>query len=342
MNKIDILSMSLAKLVQWFTDRGEKSFRAKQVLKWIYLRQADSFEEMTDIRKDLRVTLSKHFEILRLSVEDVQISTDGSQKYLLKLSDGQFVESVLMPEKNHYTLCISSQIGCAMGCKFCRTATLGLKRNLTAGEIIAQVRDAKYRATTMPLTNVVFMGMGEPLANVDNIILAIDAMVRTDSGLKISHNRITVSTAGLVPQMAILGKLTKVNLAISLNASNNDVRQQLMPINQKYPITTLLTACKNYPITKKRRITFEYILIQGINDRKEDAIALTHLLHPKRAKINLIPYNEYPQSSFKAPSEDVIDMFLETLAKNHFTVMVRRSKGQDINAACGQLAGMYL
>ena len=341
--KANIFDLSLSELADWFVERGEKSFRAKQILKWVYLHQADSFEEMTDVRTDLRSTLADFFTISRLPVKNIQTSADGSQKYVLELRDGQIIESVLMPEKDHSTLCVSTQIGCAMACRFCRTAALGFRRNLTAGEIIAQVRDAKQLAPpSLPLTNVVFMGMGEPLANIDNVLLAIKAMTRFDSGLKISHNRITVSTAGLASQMAKLGEATNVNLAVSLNATTNDLRNKLMPINHTYPIEELLHACQTYPITKKRRITFEYILLKGINDSEKDALALTRMLHPKRAKINVIPFNEHPESAFESPPEETIDRFLNVLVKHHFTVMVRRSKGRDINAACGQLAGNYI
>ena len=230
--KTDILEMSREKLIFWLADRKIASYRADQIQKWVYLRQADSFEPMTNISKEIRALLSQHFVIGRLAAEKIETSRDGSRKYLFKLKDGKYIESVLIPERDHYTLCVSSQVGCAQGCLFCLTAAGGFERNLTRGEIIAQVRDIKNElADPMRLTNIVFMGMGEPLANYKNLVSAISVITDTDAGLRLANRRVTVSTAGLVSRLADLGRDTRVNLAVSLNATDNDTRDRLMPIN---------------------------------------------------------------------------------------------------------------
>jgi 23S rRNA (adenine2503-C2)-methyltransferase len=272
-------------------------------------------------------------------VDAVAESEDGSRKYRLRLADGAAVEAVVMPERDHSTLCVSSQVGCAMGCRFCRTGEHGLVRNLTRGEIVAQVRDLVREADPgLPPTNIVFMGMGEPLANFDALVGALDTLTDNDYGLKFSGQRITVSTAGLVPRMADLGRKTRVNLAVSLNATEDETRTRLMPINRTYPLQTLLDACRRYPLQKGRRITFEYILIAGVNDSEADARRLAKLLRPNRSKINLIPFNPHPGSVFSRPSEETILSFQKILLDSHYTTIIRRSKGQDIAAACGQLA----
>ncbi|QTA87344.1 23S rRNA (adenine(2503)-C(2))-methyltransferase RlmN [Desulfonema magnum] len=339
-SKTDIKELTHEQLMSWFQERQMASYRARQILKWIYLRQADTFDVMTDLGKSLRETLSDHFTISRLKKEQVEISKDGSEKYLFKLEDGKYIETVLIPEKDHYTLCISTQVGCAQGCAFCKTAAGGFTRNLTRGEIIAQVRDVSnnIRDNTMRLSNVVLMGMGEPLANYKNVVSAISVMTDNDFGLRISNRRITVSTAGLVPRLSDLGRDTNVSLAISLNATDNMTRDSLMPINRKYPIEQLLRACSEYPLQRGRKITFEYILIKEINDSINDAKRLIKLLRPIRAKINLIPFNEHEGSDFKRPEASAIFQFQEILHKNNYTAMIRHSKGQDISAACGQLS----
>ena len=337
LKKTDIKELTNDQLVLWLQSKGLEPYRAVQILKWIYLRQADTFDIMTDVGKQIRGLLSRHFSIARLETARIEISQDGSKKYLFKLNDGKYVESVLIPEKDHYTLCISSQVGCAQGCRFCLTARGGLVRNLTRGEIIAQVRDiSKCLGGSKRLTNIVLMGMGEPLANYSNVVSAINTI--TDSnGLGFSSRRLTVSTAGLVPKLSDLGRDTTVNLAISLNATDNKTRNMLMPINRKYPLEKLLDACAGYPLLSRRRITFEYVLIKGVNDSIKDAKRLVKLLRPIRAKINLIPFNEYEGSEFNRPEESAILNFKETLNKNNYTAIIRYSKGQDISAACGQL-----
>ncbi|MEJ2655831.1 MAG: 23S rRNA (adenine(2503)-C(2))-methyltransferase RlmN [Desulfobacterales bacterium] len=334
----DIKELSKDNLIVWLKRREIKPYRAGQILKWIYLRQADTFEAMTDIKKEIRQQLSHYFYIHRLQKARIETSQDGSKKYLFKLGDGKYVESVLIPEKDHYTLCISSQVGCAQGCRFCLTARGGFTRNLTKGEIVAQVRDVALDiGGSKRLSNIVMMGMGEPLANFSNVVDAIHIMTDKDTGLGFSNRRVTVSTSGLVPKLIDLGRETTVNLAVSLNATENQTRDMLMPINRKYPIEQLLKACENYPLMPRRKITFEYILIKGINDSQENAERLARLLRPIRAKINLIPFNTYEKSEFQRPEDAVILRFKEILSKTNYTAIVRYSKGQDISAACGQL-----
>jgi 23S rRNA (adenine2503-C2)-methyltransferase len=334
----NIIEFTRAQLVAWLTEQGIAPYRADQILKWIYLRQADSFNLMTDLSKDIRGLLAQHFVIGRLEVDKIETSRDGSRKYLFKLSDGKHIESVLIPERDHYTLCVSSQVGCAQGCLFCLTATGGFERNLTRAEIIAQVRDIKNELDDPDqLRNIVFMGMGEPLANYKNLVSALDTLTDNDAGLCFATRRITVSTAGLVPKLGALGRDTKVNLAISLNAIDNDTRSRLMPINRVYPLESLLKACRQYPLPAGRRITFEYILLKGINDSESDARRLVKLLQPIRCKLNLIPFNPHEGCNFKRPTESVIQAFFDILFAKNYTVIIRRSKGQDISAACGQL-----
>ncbi|MBW2252795.1 MAG: 23S rRNA (adenine(2503)-C(2))-methyltransferase RlmN [Deltaproteobacteria bacterium] len=322
-NKTDIKELSTEKLASWLEDNEIEPYRSAQILKWIYLKQVDSFDMMTDLSKEVRKLLSLTFSIKRLEKVTVKKSQDGSKKYLFRLKDGNHIESVLIPEKDHYTLCISSQVGCAQGCSFCLTAKDGFTRNLTKDEIVSQVRDVKKdHADPKPVTNIVFMGMGEPLANYKNVVDAVNTILET---------------AGLVQKLSSLGRETTVNLAVSLNATENETRSILMPINKKYPIEKLLDACRRYHLKPRRRITFEYILLKGINDSTNDANRLVKLLRSIRAKINLIPFNEYEGSIFRRPEESVVNRFLEILHKNGYTAIIRHSKGQDICAACGQL-----
>jgi 23S rRNA (adenine2503-C2)-methyltransferase len=297
---------------------------------------------MTNLGKPLRADLQAFFVNRRLEVEKESASQDGSLKRLFRLSDGMHIETVLIPEKDHYTLCISSQVGCAQGCRFCMTARGGFVRNLSAGEIISQVRDFQKGVDEkegMPLTNIVLMGMGEPLANYKSVLQALTMITNGNYGLKFSTRRVTLSTAGLVPRLADLGRDTQVNLAVSLNAADDETRTRLMPINRKYPLDQLIDACRRYPLPPRRKITFEYILMQGVNDGLDDARRLVKLLRGVKAKINLIPFNEHPGSDFKRPQAEQINRFQEFMADHHYTVIVRHSKGQDIGAACGQLRG---
>ncbi len=340
---MNIIELTRDQLLAWLKERDIAAYRTDQILKWIYLRQADSFDQMTDISKNVRGLLAEHFEIGRLAVERTETSRDGSRKYLFKLEDGKRIESVLIPERDHFTLCVSSQVGCAQGCLFCLTATGGFERNLTRAEIIGQVRDIKNDLENPEqLRNIVFMGMGEPLANYNHLVSALDTITDNDYGLRFATRRITVSTAGLVPRFDALGRDTKINLAISLNATDNDTRSRLMPINRKFPIEDLLDACRDYPLPAGRRITFEYILLKDVNDTVADAKRLAKLLRPIRCKVNLIPFNPHGGCAFERPSEHVIQAFFKILFDKNYTVIIRRSKGADISAACGQLRARSL
>ncbi len=340
-NKTDIQDLTGDRLRAWLADYGIRSFHADQVLRWVYRRQSDDFVAMTDLSKTLRRLLDDHFCLKRLAVDRVAVATDGTRKFLFGLPDGQQVETVLIPERGHHTLCISTQVGCAQGCRFCMTARGGLVRNLTCGEIIAQVRDvaALAAAEGLNLTNVVIMGMGEPLANYRHVVDALSVITDSDCGLGFSSRRVTLSTVGLVPRLADLAADTRVNLAVSLNAADDETRSALMPTNRRYPLETLMAACRAYPLAPRRRITFEYILIAGINDRPGDARRLVSLLHGIRAKVNLIPFNEHPACDFRRPAQAVIDAFQRQLLDAGQTAVVRYSKGGDIAAACGQLRG---
>jgi len=337
-DKTDIKELTKNELTAWLEARGIEPYRAGQILKWIYTRQADTFDMMTDLGKDARKLLSYHFAIERIEKMRVETSKDGSMKYLFRLGDGNHIESVVIPEKDHCTLCLSSQVGCAQGCRFCLTARGGLVRNLKAGEIIAQIQEVRNDLDDLKsLKNIVLMGMGEPLANYRNVVKAIHVITDSEAGLKFSNRRVTISTAGLVPKLSDLGRDTKANLAVSLNATDNRTRSMLMPINKKYPIEQLLDACRRYHLPPRRRITFEYVLIKSVNDSPEDATRLAGLIRPIRSKINLIPFNEYQGSKFKRPEESTIRRFQEILIDRKYTAVIRHSRGQDISGACGQL-----
>ncbi len=333
----DIKDMAESDLAAWLGRHDIASYRAGQIFRWIYHRNAQTFWEMTDLSKTLRHWLSQHFTISHFQAEKTNVSRDGSRKYLFPLTDGHHVESVLIPEGDHWTLCISSQVGCAMGCRFCLTGTGGFIRNLTPGEIINQVCAAKASVPPPhPLTNIVFMGMGEPLANYENVLKAICVFLGSD-GLQFSKRRVTLSTVGMASAIDALGKDASLNLAVSLNAADNVTRSRIMPVNDAYPLDVLLSACKRFPVPAGRRLTFEYVLLSQINDRAEDAIRLAELLKPFRAKINLIPFNPFEGSPFKRPPNETILAFQDLLVQHHFTVLIRWSKGRDIGAACGQL-----
>jgi 23S rRNA (adenine2503-C2)-methyltransferase len=336
--RINLLDVSREWLGGWLAERGIAPYRADQVLTWVYRRQEESFAAMSNIAKDVRALLAQHFRVARLAVRARQTAADGTRKFLFGLEDGESIETVLIPERGHYTLCVSSQAGCAQNCRFCLTAKSRLRRNLSPGEILAQVRDVRKEIPDPEqLTNIVFMGMGEPLANLDNLLAALALITDSIIGLGFAAKRVTVSTAGLVPQMLEFGRRSRVSLAVSLNAADNATRSRLMPINRTYPLEALLEACRSYPLPPGRRITFEYILIKGVNDAPEDARRLARLLHPIRCKVNLIPFNPHAGSGFERPAEQAILAFQEVLLRKHFTAIIRHSKGQDISAACGQL-----
>lgn len=333
MEKVDIKNFCLEDLEAFLQGLGKEKYRAKQIFKWLYQRGATSFDEMTNLSKDFRQELALQARITSLQPEKVEKSVDGTKKYLFVLEDGSSIESVLIPEEDRATLCVSTQVGCAMGCRFCLTGSFSLKRNLSCSEIINQVCAAQ---TTDRITNIVLMGMGEPLANLENVISALKIMTCPD-GFQISNRRVTVSTSGLVPEIEKLGRAVIVNLAVSLNATTDEQRDLLMPINRKYPLATLIAACRNFPLPNRRMITIEYVMVRGINDTIEDARRLVKLLKGIPVKVNLIPFNEYDGCEFRKPEQESIDRFHRHLLDKNLTVITRASRGADISAACGQL-----
>lgn len=334
-SKIDIKNFSLPELEQFLSGKGKERFRATQIFKWLYQKDARSFAEMSNISKDLRQELEDTAFISNLEPSALETGVDGTRKYLFTLDDGDAVESVLIPIEDRTTLCISSQVGCAMKCEFCLTGTFKLSRNLTTSEIVNQVCAVKR---DMPVTNIVFMGMGEPLHNLENVIRAI-RILQDDNGMQFSTRKVTVSTCGLVPEMAELGRAVTVNLAVSLNATTDELRNRIMPVNRTYPLKALLQACREFPLPSRRKITIEYVMMGGVNDSLDDAKRLLRLISDIPNKVNLIPFNEHEGCSFKAPSQAAIDAFHSYLIDRHVTVITRDSRGGDISAACGQLKG---
>jgi 23S rRNA (adenine2503-C2)-methyltransferase len=335
---VDLKELTLPELEQLMATWGQPKFRARQLVKWLYKGVGD-FEAMTDIARPFRAELSARARLSRLTTAQVQVAADGTRKFLFALEDGNLIESVLIPEAGHYTLCVSSQVGCAQGCRFCLTARRGLIRNLTAGEIVNQILAVRQNLPDeQPLSNLVFMGMGEPLANFAALVRALGT-ITAPWGLNFSFRRITVSTAGLAPFIPRLGAEARCNLTVSLNAPDDETRNRLMPINQRYPLAELLNSCRNFPLPRHRRITFAYVLLDGINDAPRQARQLARLLHGFRAKINLIPFNRHPRLPYGPPPEARTLEFQEILRKANYTVLIRESRGQDIHAACGQLAG---
>ncbi len=323
---------------------GVEGFRLRQLWQWIYCRGATDFEQMTSLSKAVRAMLSDYFVVGRPMVSMHQQSTDGTQKWLLRFPDGKEVESVHIPETDRGTLCVSSQVGCTLTCKFCHTGTQRWVRNLEAPEIVGQVMLARDAFGEWPapehdrsLTNIVLMGMGEPLYNYDNVARAM-RIVMDGEGLGISKRRITLSTAGVVPMIGQVGAELGVNLAISLHAVRDELRDELVPINRKYPLEQLMQACRDYPgLSNARRITFEYVMLKGVNDSLADAKAMVELLQGIPAKINLIPFNPWPGSVFECSSNNAIRRFADFLSEQNMSAPIRHARGQDIMAACGQL-----
>jgi 23S rRNA (adenine2503-C2)-methyltransferase len=292
---------------------------------------------MTDLPRSLRERLAAEAYLGSFTVQTVSRSADGTDKFLFVLEDGNCIESVLIPEKKHHTICLSTQLGCAMGCAFCLSGQRGLLRNLSVSEIVNQVLHIQQEhLPEQAVFNLVFMGMGEPLANYENLLKALH-LLTDPAGFNLSHRRITVSTSGLIPQLERLSRALPVNLAISLNATNDRLRTRLMPVNKSYPLAALIAAAARLPLPARKRITFEYILIKGVNDSREEARALAALLRRVPCKINLIPFNEHAGAGFKTPHPSAIEQFRECLTAKRFTVMLRQSKGRDVGAACGQL-----
>ena len=395
----DLRSLSLEELSRLVEKLGEKPFRSRQLFRWLHYKGAASLAEMTDLPKGFREKLAGETQLTTLTLDALQISIDGTRKYRFRTWDNKLIESVYMPDEPgednfdpddpdddpvapaepagrraatpgragrvRRTLCVSTQVGCAMGCGFCLTATMGLIRNLSAGEIadqayrvnedlralgqkardelaVAAVPSARRRAEAAidplrPLTNLVYMGMGEPLHNFDNVKRSLDLLLHQD-GANFSHRHVTVSTSGLVPNIQRLGEETQVKLAISLNATTDEQREKLMPVDKKWNIAALLDACRKFPMKYGRRITFEYVLLRGVNDSDEDAQRLATLLAGMPAKVNLIPYNENPGLGFGDPGPERVAAFRRALEQRGFAAMVRKNRGRDISAACGQLA----
>jgi 23S rRNA (adenine2503-C2)-methyltransferase len=337
-NRVDLKNLSLEELRDFVVSLGEKPFRAAQLAQWLYSKGARTFGEMTTLAKVFRAKLEEAARIGYLEPAEVHTSADGTKKFRFLLQDGEAIESVLLPEKDHFSLCISTQVGCALRCQFCLTGRRGLARNLEPSEIVDQI--IAVRATLSPeakLTHLVLMGMGEPLENFSNVLRALE-VIRSPAGLQFSHRRVTLSTAGIIPRMKELcSRPHFVKLAVSLNASTNEQRNALMPVNRKFPLEELLAACRQIPLPRRETITFEYVLIRGVNDSPEDAHRLTQLLKGMQAKINLIPFNEHPETSLRRPEDEAVQRFRKILMAKRFTAMVRQSKGADILAACGQL-----
>lgn len=342
--RIPITGLTFAKLSEHLAALGKEKYRTEQVFFWLYRKRVLSFAEMTNVSKDVKEFLEQNFYIPRREQVSMQVSQeDNAHKYLYKLDDGRTIETVLMPIKDRLTQCVSSQVGCAMACAFCNTGDMGLMRNLKTHEIVDQILEVarNYPASIVEqfgerITNIVYMGMGEPMANLENVLDSIDILTHPH-GFNISHRKITVSTSGLVPQMLELGKRTKVNLAVSLNATTDEMRDQIMPVNKKYNLKALLDGCRAYELGPSRRITFEYVILKDLNDSRSDAQRILTLLKGIPSKVNLIPYNPHPASPYLRPELPSVLAFQKYLLDRGMTTTVRISKGPDILAACGQL-----
>jgi 23S rRNA (adenine2503-C2)-methyltransferase len=341
--KVNLLNFDRAQMEAFFLAMGEKKFRAHQMLRWIYHSGVTDFQQMTDVGKALREKLDASCEIIAPEAQLEQSAKDGTTKWLVGLPGKNAVETVYIPEPSRGTLCVSSQIGCALNCSFCATGAQGFNRNLSTAEIIGQVwlaaQRLKHDSQNRRLTNVVMMGMGEPLLNFEAVLPALNLM-RDDLGFGLANKRVTVSTAGLVPGIDELAERCDVSLAVSLHAPNDALRNELVPLNKKYPIVELLAACQRYLRNKPRAtITFEYTMLEGVNDQPEHARELARILRDVPSKINLIPFNSFPGTRYKRSSAAAIESFQTLLMRTGYLTMVRRTRGDDIDAACGQLAG---
>jgi 23S rRNA (adenine2503-C2)-methyltransferase len=345
--KINLMGLSRLQMEQFFLELGEKKFRAHQVLKWIHHAGITQVEEMSNLGKALREKLMKVAEVRPPEIASQQDSSDGTRKWAIRVEGGGLVETVLIPAGNRATLCVSSQVGCSLDCSFCSTGKQGFQRDLSAAEIIGQVwlaiksYDGFQSGNRRIVTNVVMMGMGEPLLNFDNVVAAMDLMLE-DLAYGLSKRRVTLSTSGVVPALDRLSEVSEVSLAVSLHAPNDALRNQLVPINRKYPIAVLLESCRNYMAAqsdKNRVVTIEYTLIEGINDQRDQALELAELLRDVPCKINLIPFNTFAQSEYQRPSGNAVSRFWQVLVDAGYIVTIRTTRGDDINAACGQLVG---
>lgn len=343
--KINLLELDRNTLATFFKEMGEKEYRAEQVLQWIHFNGVQDIQSMTNLSKALRTKLADIAEIVPLEVAYENTAPDGTHKWVLRLSDGNCIETVFIPETTRGTLCVSSQVGCALNCDFCSTGKQGFNRNLSVAEIIGQVWVAVRSLSKNQgmhdhaITNVVMMGMGEPLLNFDNVVSAMSIML-DDFGYGLSKRRVTLSTAGIVPAMYKLREVSDVALAVSLHAPNDELRNILVPINKKYSIKELMLACKDYFNDEKRRyVTMEYVMLAGVNDSIEHAKQLIAILKDVRAKVNLIPFNPFPNTIYKRSDDSVINQFRETLMKAGINTITRKTRGDRIDAACGQLVG---
>jgi 23S rRNA (adenine2503-C2)-methyltransferase len=337
-NRIDLAEIELAELERSLTDLGHPRFHGRQIFQWIHRRGVSDFAQMSDLSRELRAHLAAEFVVTTPAIERVERSIDGTTKFLLRLTDGKHIESVYIPDTPAQTFCISTQVGCAMRCAFCLTGKMGIDRNLTAGEIAGQVR---VLATELGMLdrrfNIVLMGMGEPLHNYEATMKAL-RILADEHGFALSGRRMTLSTVGVLPALERLATEPLMpNLAISLHATNEDQRDLLVPIHRKYGLKELLDACRRFPLKRRERITFEYVMLQDVNDSPEDARRLVRLLHGIRGKVNLLPLNEAPGIPFDRPSDARVDRFARILSEHGITVSVRKSRGRDIRAACGQL-----
>lgn len=353
----DLRGLLPAEIEPIFRSIDEPAYRSKQLFQALHRKGAIDTGDISTIKKTTRDYLSAHCELRNITQASVKVSADGTRKYQFETHDGHTIESVFIPhaaKPGRHSLCISSQVGCAMGCTFCATAAMKLVRNLSASEIVSQVyfvaNDVMKNGDVdslmlddneRPIHNIVFMGMGEPLHNFDHVVRSIELLTHPD-GMAFSPRRITVSTSGLVPKIKELGEKTGVYLAISLNATTNEVRNIIMPVNNKWRIEELLTAARDFPLKIRERITFEYVLLKGINDTVDDAHRLAHLLKDMRCKVNLIPFNEHPLSPYKRPDHETTLMFHGILYKAHLSVFTRKTRGEDIDAACGMLGAKKL
>ncbi len=336
--KIDLKNLRPSELVAFLGSFGKERYRSIQILRWLYQKDVESFDEMTNLSKRFRQELSQIGFISTLSTLNMEQARDGTKKFLFQLKDGNRIESVLIPDKTRLTLCLSTQVGCALGCRFCLTGKIGWKRDLMVSEILNQILAVrKMLPEKTSITNIVLMGMGEPLANYKNTLKAIELMAHPDA-FKFSSRKITLSTVGLLPELEQLAEeKISFRLAISLNASEEETRSDLMPVNRRYPLNKILALCKKFPLRPRTRITFEYVMVEGINDSSQDAKRLLKILRGIPSKVNLIPLNEAPEIPFKKTSEEKIKRFQEILLEGGLTAIVRTSKGREISAACGQL-----
>jgi len=343
--KINLLGLNRKAMQDFLTQLGEKSYRADQVLKWIHFNGVTDFQLMTNLSKSLREKLAENAYIQAPEIAYENTASDGTHKWLLRLSDSNCIETVFIPEKNRGTLCVSSQVGCTLNCDFCSTGKQGFSRNLTSAEIIAQVWIAARELSEQQgihdhaVTNVVMMGMGEPLLNFDNVVPAMDIML-DDLGYGLSKRRVTLSTAGVIPAMYQLREISDVALAVSLHAPNDELRNVLVALNKKYPLKELMQACRDFFRDEKRRyVTMEYVMLAGVNDQPEHAHQLIKLLENVRAKVNLIPFNPFPNTTYQRSDPIAIDRFHKILMAADINTIVRKTRGDAIDAACGQLVG---